>query len=562
VTNNLFIMLGSFAGGIGLFLLGMRLMTDGLKYAAGKSLRTILENSTSTPLRGVLSGAFLTSLVQSSGAVTVATIGFVNAGLMDLSHAITLVYGSNIGTTATGWLVSLVGFNINIKAFALPAIGLGMFLWIIKHDSRSGALGDVLAGFGIFFLGIEILKLTFAGLGESIQIAALAGGGMLSVLIFIGIGFLLTCLMQSSSAAIAIILTAVAGNVVPLNDAAAAVIGANIGSTSTAALSVINATPNAKRLAGGHVIFNLVTGFVALLLLPLLLRFLNVVQETLAMSNSPATLLALFHTVFNVLGVIIFFPATKSMVRFLNRRFRTSEEDDAQPRYLDHTLASTPVLAIHALTMELKRIGLIARRMANASVSIESKPGPRLLLDRTAIEKLVAAVAEFGNSLQRSHLPKELDNELPNALRVAGYYNDMAELAVEVANLQPSLQGLEEPPEIVAQTAKFKSNSVKLIKETDIDSGDYSVVLCRERLEGLKEEYRILKAGLLRTGCSGEMTVARMVNTIEQIARIRRIAEQSEKAARYLTNLNLTEDSLRTAHEPGNGTLADDGEQG
>jgi len=147
-------MLGSLIGGIGLFLLGMRMMTDGLKYAAGSSLRNILESSTRTPFLGICTGAFLTSLVQSSSAVTVATIGFVNAGLVDLGHAVSLVYGSNIGTTMTGWLVSLVGFKINVKMFALPAIGLGMFLRISRSEGRYGAFGDVLTGFGVFFLGI------------------------------------------------------------------------------------------------------------------------------------------------------------------------------------------------------------------------------------------------------------------------------------------------------------------------------------------------------------------------------------------------------------------------
>ncbi|MCK5194926.1 MAG: Na/Pi cotransporter family protein, partial [Desulfobulbaceae bacterium] len=282
-------MLGSLVGGIGLFLLGMRMMTDGLKYAAGSSLRNILESSTRTPFLGICTGALLTSLVQSSSAVTVATIGFVNAGLVDLGHAISLIYGSNIGTTMTGWLVSLVGFKINIKIFALPAIGLGMFLRIARPEGRYGALGDVFAGFGLFFVGIDVLKTAFGSLGHDIHIAGLAGEGVLAILLFVGIGFLLTFLMQSSSAAIAIILTAVAGGIVPLYDAAAVVIGANVGTTSTAALSVIGATPNAKRLAGVHVLFNIFTGLGALLALPFLLFGLQNMQTAFGMGDSPLT---------------------------------------------------------------------------------------------------------------------------------------------------------------------------------------------------------------------------------------------------------------------------------
>jgi phosphate:Na+ symporter len=149
-------MIGSLIGGIGLFQLGMLLMTDGFKLAAGKTLRNILESSTSTPLKGLLSGALITSLVQSSSAVTVAIIGFVNAGLMSLSQAITVIYGSNIGTTMTSWLVALIGFKVNIKAFALPAIGVGMMQRLIKGPGRQGAIGEALAGFGVFFLALRL----------------------------------------------------------------------------------------------------------------------------------------------------------------------------------------------------------------------------------------------------------------------------------------------------------------------------------------------------------------------------------------------------------------------
>ena len=163
--------LGTLFGGVGLFLLGMMLMTDGLKLAAGKALRNILENSTRTRIRGVLSGALITSIVQSSGVVTIATIGFVNAGLMNLRQAITIIYGTNIGTTMTSWLVAIIGFNLNIKAFALPAIGLGMMLRLAKGKSKQGAMGEVLAGFGIFFLGIDVLKTGFEGFGNGIELA-------------------------------------------------------------------------------------------------------------------------------------------------------------------------------------------------------------------------------------------------------------------------------------------------------------------------------------------------------------------------------------------------------
>ena len=183
-------MIGSLLGGIGLFLLGMRLMTDGLKLAAGRALRQILARSTRTPLRGILSGALITAVVQASAMVTVAAIGFVNAGLMSLRQALTIIYGTNIGTTMTGWLVAAVGFDINIKAFALPAIGVGMFLKVFRGDRRSGHLGETLAGFGLFFIGLDVLKMAFGDLGQDLQFSALAGEGLLTLAAFVGAGFL------------------------------------------------------------------------------------------------------------------------------------------------------------------------------------------------------------------------------------------------------------------------------------------------------------------------------------------------------------------------------------
>ena len=150
--------IASLLGGIGLFLLGMRLLTDGLKTAAGRALRGILARSTGTRLRGVLSGALITSVVQSSSAVTVATIGFVNAGILTLLQAVAVIYGSNVGTTATGWIVAIVGIHVNIKALALPAVGAGMLLGLFGRGDRLRAAGQALAGFGVFFLGIDVLR--------------------------------------------------------------------------------------------------------------------------------------------------------------------------------------------------------------------------------------------------------------------------------------------------------------------------------------------------------------------------------------------------------------------
>jgi len=534
-------MFGNLLGGIGLFLLGMRLMTDGLKYSAGESLHAILEGSTSTRARGILAGASVTSLVQSSGAVTVAAVGFVNAGLVDFGHAVSIIYGSNIGTTTTGWLVSIIGFSFDIKAFAAPAVGLGMLLRVVYPHTRRGAVGDILCGFGVFFLGIGILKETFSGLGQSIHLEGLGGGGFEGIVIFVAIGFGLTFLMQSSSASIAIVLTAVAGHVVSMNDAAAAVIGANVGSTSTAALAAIGATPEGKRLAAAHVIFNIITGLAAISLLPVFLKGLRFLEILLGLESSPTTLLALFHTSFNILGVIIMYPLTTRLVQILQSLWRSQEENEARPKYLDKNVVTTPTLAIHSLVLELKRIGAIARRMAKGAISSEKGPSGKLSHEKEIIKKLTYEVGKFSNLMQRTNLPEELDHQLPNALRVSGYFRAVAELAMEVARLQERLKPSARDGEIHQAISHLKRDTVKLLACADNDFEGYSSEDCANRLRRLQEGYLALKSMLLRAGTKGEISVSEMVHTLDLLARIRRIAEQAEKGARYLTDLRVVE---------------------
>lgn len=527
--------LGSFIGGIGFFLLGMHLITEGLKVAAGNTLRAILERSTATPLRGIFSGALITSLVQSSSAVTVATIGFVNAGLMNLMQAVTITYGSNIGTTMTGWLVSLVGFQFDIKAFAMPLIGFGMFLRLTKGNSRYGALGETLAGFGVFFTGIDLLKTTFTGTGIDMPVALL-GSGVGSHLAFLALGFLLTVAMQSSSAAIAITLTAAAGGFIPFDSGASLVIGANIGSTSTAALAAMGATPNAKRVATAHVIFNLVTGGVALLLLPFLLQTLIIFPLLLDVQTNSTLLLALFHSVFNILGVCLMWPFTRSMVKLLKGWFRSHEEDEARPLYLDKNIAATPVLAFHALAREIERIGAIARRMAKGAMSSETGPSLQLETDRQILLKLEIEVGNFINLIRRGNLPEELDHVLPNALRVTSYYREVADVSLRIAQMQQQSRPVDNA-ELAQEISLYKQHVVKLLDVADVAREDYEAEECADLFKETEEMYRHLKSSLLKAGTKDLLPVGLMVSLIDLMSDVRRIADQIEKGARYLTTL-------------------------
>ncbi|NVK87082.1 MAG: Na/Pi cotransporter family protein, partial [Gammaproteobacteria bacterium] len=241
-------LIGTILGGLGLFLLAIDNMTDGLKYAAGASLRAALSQWSKTPLRGIFSGCLMTAVVQSSSAVTVAFLGFVNAGLISVRQALGIIYGANVGTTMTGWLVALIGFKMNIQAFALPLIGIGVLMKLIKPNQRVASLGLALVGFGLFFVGIDILKEAFEGIVKVFDISQFTADGITGVASFLLIGIVMTILTQSSSAAIALTITAASTGMIGLYAAGAMVIGANIGTTSTALLATIGATSNAKRV--------------------------------------------------------------------------------------------------------------------------------------------------------------------------------------------------------------------------------------------------------------------------------------------------------------------------
>lgn len=428
-----FLLVGGALGGVGLFLLGMRLMTDGLKTAAGSMLRDILSRWTQTRFRGLLSGILVTGIAQSSSAVTVAAIGFVNAGILTLGRAMWVIFGSNVGTTMTGWIVALIGIDLRIEAFALPLLGIGMFLSLSGLSTRRGALGETLAGFGVFFLGIATLKTTFGGIGDAVDIASLSTGGVLNDAMFVGLGFVLTTLMQSSSAVIAIALTAASGGLLTIESGAALVIGANVGTTTTAVLAVIGATANAKRVAVSHVLFNVLTGGVALLLLPLLVVGVQVLEQTLPISKSPATTLALFHTTFNLLGVLLIWPMAAPLARWLETRFVTKEEDEARPRFLDRTAIEVPALAVGSLLLELERLARMAVDIARDAFTDHAPDLILLQRRRETMVRLSDAIGDYARALYAVKMPAEMAEAMAHPFRAMWHFSETVDRALAAA---------------------------------------------------------------------------------------------------------------------------------
>ena len=526
-----FLMAGGLAGGVGLFLLGMGLMTEGLRLAAGTALERILASSTRTRLRGLASGALVTALVQSSSAVTVAAIGFVNAGLLNLGQALWVLFGANVGTTTIGWLVALVGLKIKIEAFALPLIGLGMLLRLSGEGGRRGALGMALAGFGVLFLGIDLLQDTFSGAAADFTVPDLAGP--LGVVAMVLIGVVMTVLMQASAAALVLAISAAQGGLVSLEAAAAAVIGANIGTTVTALIAAIGATPNARRAAAAHILFNLLTGAVALLLLPWFLGMLGVLARWFGLDAEPAGRLALFHTAFNLLGVALIWPLADRLTVFLQGRFRSEEEDEARPRHLDRTVLAVPALALDALEREVRHLGGVALRLVRAALIAPDGGVEILARDRRVVARLNQAIAEFIAELNRAGMSGDSAQRLPQLLRTARYYESAAELAIEAAAAaSEQLAGAGGVEDL--GDAAFRQAGESLLAQADPAVVPAPVARDDASARAMESAYQALKARLLEAGARSELPVAVMDARLRAASALRRAMEQAVKAARML----------------------------
>lgn len=339
-----------FFGGIGLFLLGMSLLSDGLKDYAGPWLRTQLLRFAGTPFKAFVSGFFATLFVQSSSATTVAVIGFVSAGLLTFPQALGVVFGASLGTTGTGWIVALVGLKFKLGLYVLPLLVVGVFMRLLGRGRRV-FLGNSLAGFALIFVGLEFMQLAMQGLTQHFDLSALDRAGMLATFLAVLVGLILTILMQSSSATVATTLTAVSAGTISLDHAAGVVIGAAIGTTITGVLAALRASVSARRTATAHVIFNLATGVLALLLLPVLLAVVRGYQDWANLSE-PAIELAAFHSLFIGIGVAIFLPNARRFASWIERV--VPDRGPAWTRYLDAATRRVPSVAIVATERALR----------------------------------------------------------------------------------------------------------------------------------------------------------------------------------------------------------------
>ncbi len=357
-------------GGIGLFLLGMVLLTDGIKTLAGTALREILKRFIRGPVSGMITGTGLTAILQSSSATMLTTIGFVSAGLITFPQAIGVIFGANLGTTSTGWIVSILGFKLSIGAAALPMIFAGALMRLLLRG-RGASLGTAAAGFGLLFLGIAMMQDGMGGLSERIDVTGFTGEGIPGVLLLVGVGIIMTMVMQSSSAAMAITLAALHTGGIDITQGAALVIGQNVGTTVTAAIAAIGATNAARRTAVAHITFNVLTGCIALGLFPIFVWGVHRWESSSGHTAGVGTL-AGFHTGFNIVGVAVFLPIASQFAHLIERI--VPERRSVFARHLDPSVAGLGMVGIETARRTLADI--LAVFVARAIFVVRDQPCP------------------------------------------------------------------------------------------------------------------------------------------------------------------------------------------
>ena len=368
-------------GGLALFLYGMKVMSDGIQQSAGDKLQKALNFMTGNRFAGVATGFVVTGLIQSSSAVTVMVVTFVNAGLLTLTQSIGVIMGANIGTTVTAWVVSLVGFSLKLAELTLPAIGIGFILSMINWKHRN--IGAILMGFGFLFMGLDFMTKAMPQLGNTFDFIANYGDlGFVTRIVGMSAGLIITLLVHSSSAATAITLTMAYNGMVPYEMAACMILGANIGTTIDAALAAIGTKTAARRTALVHVLFNVLGTCWAL---PMLIPLLNIVSFVTpgTMTGAPMdpmipTHLAMLHTVFNVANTLVFLPFVNHFARLVTIIIKDKKSKDETLKryrfeYRSGTMRNTPELNIIRAEKEIRDMASLTSGMyGNFKTVLES----------------------------------------------------------------------------------------------------------------------------------------------------------------------------------------------
>ena len=559
----------SILGGVGLFLLGMTVMTGGLKTLAGSALRTVLGKAAANPLRGAFWGAVITLLVQSSSATTMTTIGLVSAGLLTFQQGLGLVFGANVGTTGTGWLVALIGVRVSLTAAALPMIFVGALAMLLGRGRVSGA-GAALAGFGLVLFGLTTLQQGMGGLAERVHPADLPAvfaspgsgwwSGLLGVLALALVGLVMTAVMQSSTAAIAVTLSAYYAGAVGLDQGCALIIGQNVGTATSSALAAIGASSTAKRLALAYVLFKLIAALIALVVFPVVTPLLVRASSTI----DGVSLLAAYHTAFNVVGVLVLLPLIDKFTRLVERIL--PERGSPLTRCLDPAALASPIVAVEAVRRTVARsLGALCRSL-DATLAAASR-GENLRPGKQTASESAEALRQAQVFISDVDGPPESEDEqrrLTSTLHSLDHASRLAETAGEEVEFRTVASGPEDAraahlcadamrnaasiADEVAASPAARDHPVPIIARRDSPgssdpdatvgeagtSTEDALARLEQSAKALGELQRAHRVGTLSAVANGALTASEAIVRVDTVRRLEAFAYHAWRSAAQL----------------------------
>ena len=443
-------------GGLGVFLLGIKMMSDGLQKAAGNRLRKIISGATGNRFTATFSGILVTSIIQSSSATTVMVVGFVSAGLLTLTQSLGVIFGANIGTTTTAWIISLLGFKVDIALFAMPMIGLGFFSQFVSKWPIVRRIGEAMLGFGLLFLGLSLIKSAIPDVQSSSAtiewITKFRPDTLWSLLAVVGVGTGLTVIFQSSSAVMAVTLTCAAKGLIDYPTACALVLGENIGTTITANIAAIGAPRAAKRAALGHMMFNILGVIWAIALFHPLLSLVDwIVPGTTEGTGSEVLLVSIpyhlsaFHTTFNIINTCVMLVFIKQFEKLIMMimPLKRSEEEQTDLVYLKAGVTATPELFIEAARREVDRMAGLVESIISKDLHAIKTDSPKLfersVEDVHAKEKasdvLEYKINDFLKNLTHDQLSRDMITDVMAMFDLTNYLEKMADHGDKIAIL-------------------------------------------------------------------------------------------------------------------------------
>jgi phosphate:Na+ symporter len=523
-------------GGLGLFLYGMTQMSGGLKKVAGQRLKSILRSMTQKRIIGFLVGAGVTALIQSSSATTVMIVGFVNASLLTLKQAIPVIIGTNVGTTATAWLVSISGLEaFKVTAYALPAVGVGFGLQIFGRTRMVKDVGQILLGFGILFIGIDFMKVTFKPLEASQDVQqALIWFGSYPLLAVLA-GTIITMLLQSSSASIAMIqMLQVLLIVIPF------ILGDNIGTTITAQLAALRTNLNARRAAWAHTMFNVMGACIWFWFIGLLGKMVETVAPWEFGPTTIAASIAVAHTTIKLLDSAVFLPLSgvlERVVVFINREKPSDVE--ARPVFLEEHLLNTPEIAIDQARREIVRMAHFAKKAVNQAIEgLDRNDRKKLELARQtedAIDNFQYEITSYLAALSTRELSKELSIELPVLLHTVNDIERVGDHAVNIAEIAERKIGqkisFSNPAQIEGVQLKSEVNQMFDYVSTALENNNTeaakSALVNENNLNRMQREYRRSHVERMTEGACSPVAGLIFIDLVDNI----------EKIGDHLTNI-------------------------